>query len=67
MAFTYVYQLVSLKDPGRHYTGMTSDLQDRIARHNRRRCQAVKCSIFLLQKSGHQDYRDGFDALEFVT
>jgi predicted GIY-YIG superfamily endonuclease len=30
----YVYILDSLADPGRHYTGITSDLKNRVAKHN---------------------------------
>jgi len=32
--FTYVYELSSLADPLRHYTGITHDLQERLAKHN---------------------------------
>jgi len=32
--FTYVYELSSLADPVRHYTGITHDLQERLAKHN---------------------------------
>ena len=32
--FTYVYELSSLADPARHYTGITHDLQERLAKHN---------------------------------
>jgi putative endonuclease len=35
MPFHYVYQLVSEIDPSRHYTGMTTDLKERLERHNR--------------------------------
>jgi predicted GIY-YIG superfamily endonuclease len=35
MTFHYVYQLTSQSDPTRHYTGLTADLQKRLARHNR--------------------------------
>ncbi len=33
-AFKYVYVLVSARDPRRHYTGVTDDLQDRLRHHN---------------------------------
>jgi len=36
--FTYVYVLQSALDPRRHYTGMTSDLDDRLRRHNAGEC-----------------------------
>ena len=32
--FHYVYILVSEKDPSKHYTGVTSDLEDRLKRYN---------------------------------
>ena len=32
--FHYVYVIVSLSHPDRHYTGLTDDLQDRLRRHN---------------------------------
>ena len=32
--YTYVYVLQSEKDPTRHYTGMTSDLEARLTKHN---------------------------------
>ena len=32
--FTYVYELSPLADPGRRYTGITHDLQERLAKHN---------------------------------
>ncbi len=35
MPFTYVYQLASESDPTKHYTGITEDLEERLARHNR--------------------------------
>ena len=35
MSFTYVYILRSVKHPDRHYTGVTSDLKSRLAKHNR--------------------------------
>jgi len=31
----YVYQLVSEANPERHYTGITTDLKARLAKHNR--------------------------------
>jgi putative endonuclease len=33
--FHYVYLLVSVPFPDRHYIGLTDDLDDRLARHNR--------------------------------
>ena len=33
--FLYVYQLVSETAPDRHYTGVTEDLEARLAAHNR--------------------------------
>lgn len=33
-SFTYVYILKSLKVPGAHYTGCTSNLKARIEKHN---------------------------------
>lgn len=30
----YVYILESLSEPGRYYTGLTTDLRDRLQRHN---------------------------------
>lgn len=35
MKFFYVYQLISEFDPKKHYTGITTDLKKRLARHNR--------------------------------
>ena len=35
MQFFYVYQLISESHPERHYTGLTSDLKERLDRHNR--------------------------------
>jgi putative endonuclease len=32
--FHYVYILVSEKDPSEHYTGITTDLESRLKRHN---------------------------------
>ena len=32
--FHYVYLLVSEQDPARHYTGCTTDLTARLAKHN---------------------------------
>ncbi|MBN1270056.1 MAG: GIY-YIG nuclease family protein [Kiritimatiellae bacterium] len=32
--FEYVYILQSEKDPRRHYTGLTEDLEERLRRHN---------------------------------
>jgi predicted GIY-YIG superfamily endonuclease len=32
--FYYVYILESKKDPARHYTGFTTDLQSRLEKHN---------------------------------
>lgn len=32
--FSYVYILTSLSVPDRHYTGLTSNLADRLAAHN---------------------------------
>ena len=34
-AMFYVYILQSLRDDDRHYVGATSDLRDRVSRHNR--------------------------------
>lgn len=31
---TYVYILRSVRDPGRHYVGVTSDLRARLQKHN---------------------------------
>ena len=36
--FHYVYILVSESAPGRHYTGITEDLQSRLELHNTGRC-----------------------------
>ena len=36
MSFTYVYVLRSVNHPDRHYTGITTDLKARLAKHNRR-------------------------------
>ncbi|HUX17511.1 MAG TPA: GIY-YIG nuclease family protein [Phycisphaerae bacterium] len=36
--FTYVYVLVSLSHPDRHYTGWTEDLHGRLEAHNGGRC-----------------------------
>ena len=36
MPFTYVYVLRSVNHPDRHYTGITTDLKARLAKHNRR-------------------------------
>ena len=33
--FHYVYLLRSLQSPERHYTGLTEDLETRLAKHNR--------------------------------
>jgi len=33
--FYYVYQLVSPRNPDRHYTGLSDDLEERLAKHNR--------------------------------
>lgn len=33
--FYYVYLLKSQSDPSRHYTGLTKDLESRLAKHNR--------------------------------
>ncbi|MCX6998575.1 MAG: GIY-YIG nuclease family protein [Kiritimatiellaeota bacterium] len=38
MKFFYVYQLVSLGDPARHYTGFTEDLEERLRHHNSGAC-----------------------------
>jgi predicted GIY-YIG superfamily endonuclease len=32
--YLYVYIIESIADPGRHYTGLTDDLHDRLSRHN---------------------------------
>ena len=32
--YTYVYILQSVADPKRHYTGLTDDLEARLAKHN---------------------------------
>jgi putative endonuclease len=37
-AFRYVYVLVSEQDATRHYTGVTGDLEDRLAHHNGGAC-----------------------------
>jgi putative endonuclease len=34
MAFYYVYILSSLSHPGKHYTGLTTNLSDRLRAHN---------------------------------
>lgn len=34
MEYHYVYRLVSIAEPHRHYVGLTSDLKARIASHN---------------------------------
>ncbi|MGB0335261.1 MAG: GIY-YIG nuclease family protein [Opitutales bacterium] len=34
MKFHYVYRLVSIPNPGRHYVGLTDDLEARLKRHN---------------------------------
>ncbi len=36
--FFYVYILVSLSNPTRHYTVLTDDLKERLARHNAGKC-----------------------------
>ena len=36
--FYYVYSLVSLSDPARHYTGWTENLEERLRTHNVGRC-----------------------------
>jgi len=36
--YTYVYILQSKHDPKRHYTGLTTDLADRLRRHNAGEC-----------------------------
>jgi putative endonuclease len=36
--FFYVYILVSENDPAIHYTGLTDDLNERLAMHNRGKC-----------------------------
>ena len=36
MKFHYVYRLVSLSHPERHYVGLTDDLKARLAKHNRK-------------------------------
>jgi putative endonuclease len=36
MSFTYVYVLRSVNHPDRHYTGLTTDLKARLAKHNLR-------------------------------
>jgi predicted GIY-YIG superfamily endonuclease len=33
--FHYVYQLCSSEVPAHHYTGLTEDLEQRLAKHNR--------------------------------
>lgn len=37
--FHYVYILVSLSFPDRHYTGITTDLKARLKKHNNGACQ----------------------------
>jgi len=37
-SFYYVYILVSLSHPDRHYTGWTADLAERLKAHNAGRC-----------------------------
>jgi len=32
--YHYVYILQSIPDPSRHYTGLTTDLRSRLAKHN---------------------------------
>ena len=34
MPYTYVYLLESASHPGKHYTGVTGDLKERLSRHN---------------------------------
>ncbi|HXY60891.1 MAG TPA: GIY-YIG nuclease family protein [Chthoniobacterales bacterium] len=36
--FSYVYILISQRDPRVHYSGITRDLEDRLVRHNRGAC-----------------------------
>jgi len=36
--YHYVYILVSLSFPGRHYTGCTTDLEARLRAHNEGKC-----------------------------
>jgi predicted GIY-YIG superfamily endonuclease len=36
--FHYVYILISERDPDRHYVGITTDLRERLNRHNSGRC-----------------------------
>jgi predicted GIY-YIG superfamily endonuclease len=36
--FYYVYVLVSLAEPARHYTGLTENLRQRLAEHNAGKC-----------------------------
>ena len=36
--FHYVYILISERDRDRHYVGMTTDLRERLNRHNSGRC-----------------------------
>lgn len=36
--FHYIYLLVSLEDPSRHYVGTTSDLKARLEKHNEGGC-----------------------------
>ena len=38
VSFHYVYTLVSLSQPDRHYTGCTTDLASRLAVHNTDKC-----------------------------
>ena len=33
--YSYVYILEAKRDPARHYVGLTDELADRLARHNR--------------------------------
>jgi putative endonuclease len=40
--FFYVYILVSKTDQSNHYTGITTNLKERLAMHNRAKCAATK-------------------------
>lgn len=40
--FHYVYILVSLENPNRHYVGITQDLDGRLIKHNQGGCNHTK-------------------------
>jgi predicted GIY-YIG superfamily endonuclease len=43
--FYYVYQLCSITDPERHYTGLTRDLKRRIKQHNQGEVKATSTHV----------------------